>query len=1770
MELKNSLKELYCIQDSTSDRSVLIKAASCIQNSYNTVCNLQNDVNNLKKRLEEITGEKEDQTRSNSELSKNYEQCKEHLKETKLQLIDISQKLATVQKREENLYLSEQINVKFKEFLRVILQDTYTLLNYSNKKENDVEILKNKLNELHKIEKEAVSQAKIAGTLQASPNPLLSEIGEGVIYKFVTFAENFNLSQDVASETSENDCEIRELRMALQKQDQLIENYARQQEELFNSYNELTSKLAEHESIKYDLTQKINMLEKSEQDLVEKNLKLYIDYVSAKEEVQKLLIELENRQEFLSSGSSRGVHEDSVQSAEIKRTLSEESDPLGTMTSEDEGLGEERRGDSTGPSSLADLQESEEDILNRTSDFESETVEDHNLDLEISQNSLLEMGIDTQEFMEHQKMKSEWKKEMDRLREREKELTKQLNCSQNLISKLYKSIKVKEEQVRKLLQENCTRNHENCQEQELKSKLAYVQNDLVNLQERLALSEEDKMSLKEQLLELEEAENDARLTSQRLQEKLNLAAEKENQLLSQLEKLKNLPGESFNRSEYQDMTRNELVSQIGYMAVLIQKYEDHIQTLETSKLNLQQRVCCLEQLLKSAEALTSAFNNRMDVKEEFALPNELYKKASVGLAVSTQTDFNTDNICAFCNSFVIPPEIPKLSESSTPVQQELLQRLHVLEKEDQTLREQLHQMDGMNLALWKKLHKLEAHVGKCLKKYTMEYFLDDGPSQGLSELLELNENEKVCGEKQSCSVDDGPSLLPGANPDQHILQRILSLESSEQKLKERLLQLECINHEFEKELEIRERLYKEKEIQQQKWLEIENSFKETIKNLENEKMCLHNKVLVLEEEKLQLHKNINNLQSELEALKSNHDKSLKELELNRQKALIQLEKKQQNFGALEAKQVQRMTELEYEQKSIGITSKTFEIDLEKYNLITCELEMLKKDHRVLKESAKKNKEEIKMLTKDFEFQFDMLNKLQRSKEEKLNSEIDHLLSKERDYNSKIIEMLEKQAILEQELLSKESELEQTKKEFQHQMKMLEEEHHVIEAELKWKLKEMEENAAITVKALKEEKKRLENDLQADLEDLHAKEEAYKLRISELESFVEQLRKEANQITDANGSKCKEEKLGVQSENVLLLQKLSEFQKNEKELKEKLIDMEKKEEAYKETLEHAEKIIATLEKDYNEKIDELESSERSLKLRINQLEEVENCLHCTLDKEKRMSEFRKSNNLIEELLESEMREAALKEQILDLESNQRNLLQKLHEMDKNKKYLQEELGNHEEMICTVEKLQQQVEFLKKELISVQNSEKALQETLQQADDILIQKEEDLKQDLMRVEEEKKELEETILQLRKQVKELESMLEKSEFEKLSFGEHLYHTVVNSDIEEEFVQKTRSGNLQTYEDRQKAENIGTELNSRKSITRDDENNPYSLCVEFNNVGRLQIETLSDMCQRVLGRCQNSTREEPRPLGRTDSYFDEVEEDGGDDLNFGWTSPELDTCRSEVDGISPVTWSRTPGIVSLEDLTTGLEAQLQLEQCVLRAVASMEREMQLKEASKILPDDTISGNNDTLRTENVDMDDSGVTSTNDLTSKSEITTVQIELHQQQSANPLPPSNFCILRQIGNHSLLVGWTTPKEGCQIGGYQIYVEGKLHQKVRSPECNKAILSKLNVFQPLNIGIYSISTSGHTSEPVFAFHPGSLQLAINNNNVPFMCRTEHSCVLRIYGEDNECREFSVQKGSNVLVTGVPDDDGFCTVKIENQEGKLPFSVLKEVENYCFDQQ
>merc|ERR1719412_2459171 len=93
-------------------------------------------------------------------------------------------------------------------------------------------------------------------------------------------------------------------------------------------------------------------------------------------------------------------------------------------------------------------------------------------------------------------------------------------------------------------------------------------------------------------------------------------------------------------------------------------------------------------------------------------------------------------------------------------------------------------------------------------------------------------------------------------------------------------------------------------------------------------------------------------------------------------------------------------------------------------------------------------------------------------------------------------------------------------------------------------------------------------------------------------------------------------------------------------------------------------------------------------------------------------------------------------------------------------------------------------------------------------------------------------------------------------------------------------------------------------------------------------------------------------------------------------------------------------------------------------------------------------------------------------------------EEFSEASCNPkkitptlMPPQNFRITRRVGSDSLLVAWTPPNDN-EVSGYLIYVNGYLHQKVRSACRTKALLHGLNLKVNFELSIHCIGCHGTT--------------------------------------------------------------------------------------------
>ncbi|GFR10338.1 fibronectin type-III domain-containing protein [Trichonephila clavata] len=273
------------------------------------------------------------------------------------------------------------------------------------------------------------------------------------------------------------------------------------------------------------------------------------------------------------------VKTDSVPAAEKgcskKKSTSEDSvDSLGPNISEDEGLGEEsRRGDSTGPSSFIEIQ----DTLSTIS----------RLSTELQSPSSSEIIITDPDG--HEKTK-QWANGV-------KEQTDSLDICLCAIGNLRESLRAKENELLKL---SAIQNDQK-QIAALQEVIINLHKDTRNLKSELDKTKKENANLKEQVLELEEAENDARLQAQKLGEKLVFLQEKDTHFQAKLCETKQALEKCLGELNVKESEDRDLRSQLKYMEELVHKYEDQIRTMEIVELALRKKLIEEEDELRAAE-----------------------------------------------------------------------------------------------------------------------------------------------------------------------------------------------------------------------------------------------------------------------------------------------------------------------------------------------------------------------------------------------------------------------------------------------------------------------------------------------------------------------------------------------------------------------------------------------------------------------------------------------------------------------------------------------------------------------------------------------------------------------------------------------------------------------------------------------------------------------------------------------------------------------------------------------------------------------------------------------------------------------------------------------------------------------------------------------------------------------------------------------------------------------------------------------------------------
>ncbi|GFX89492.1 fibronectin type-III domain-containing protein [Trichonephila clavipes] len=1316
------------------------------------------------------------------------------------------------------------------------------------------------------------------------------------------------------------------------------------------------------------------------------------------------------------------VKTDSVPAAEMggskKKSTSEDSaDSLGPNVSEDEGLGEEsRRGDSTGPSSFIEIQ----DTLSTIS----------RLSTELQSPSSSEIIITDPEG--HEKTK-QWANGV-------KEQTDSLDICLCAIGNLRESLRAKENELLKL---SAIQNDQK-QIAALQEVIINLHKDTRNLKSELDKTKKENANLKEQVLELEEAENDARLQTQKLGEKLVFLQEKDTHFQAKLCETKQALEKCLGELNVKESEDRDLRSQLKYMEELVHKYEDQIRTMEIVELALRKKLIEEEDELQAAERSMAqcksptfergtqmydlpSSKNHFNDEEGPLIKNKILPSVSADKSLnfensvdvcvqvpdedviqtlhtdcSVQTESTLLDTLAVCEkttefieqnskTTVTPIEGSKKSTLSAtpsidcPIQNELLRRLHHLVEEDAHLQQQLHYVDQINLTLWKKLHNLEFHIGECKKKNMSEDCASDSCIDSECDFSSSRpvSREQMCDESTTNSKCASPISNRGI---------IACLDQSEQEIKDRLSKLEQINAAFEKELELREKLYTEKEKKYGEWVQTEQRFIGDLKRLSDERDSLKTQVEQLQREKEELSSRVLELQSEMEEAQEKHRLEASKIKQEQEEMTAQLQQKVDQLLAKEKAHLKQITNLKLERSK---------------NSDKTESDKLKSSYVELQLELSRTRDEMRKREEEFRIRLDEARSKHVLEEARLVSELEMLRNK----NSNCDEMISNFQLRHNELMDivkqKEYDLEQARKDYKKNMENTEEEHRAVEAELKSQLRQMEEETSVATRALTEERVRLEKELQENIDDLRCKEEVYKARISELESNVTHLHEELHRITgdldSGFGSDISND--GISNfRREKLLNQLRELRDREAELREKLDEMEQKEAAYRETLEHADRIVASVEQGYKNKIEELEISEKNLKQRVGHLEEVESRLRGALHKERRSSDGRKPDDLVVELLEAEARENGLKEKLETLEQMQRSSMNKVKDLEKIREKLEAEVGDKEELSANLKKTQQELETARKTLSKLKKSENELKGSLQQTENILQTTESQMKNKIRTIEEEKKALEDTINELRAQVRDLKRKLEKISYEQ----------------EEQRMSATIPS--------------PTAVRSGISASSDADEPDY---VDVDDFPESQVIAKPYAMPGI-----SSIKVAPTTNSSSSSR----------------------TCDNQK--MSPVLNNTTQPSIS-NPIDSYDSARQNLEDCMLRAMAAMKNDMQKKKLT---------------REQNANRMKQLLSNSSDQASVSQkVSVADPEDEENDYDEVLPrPTNLRVVQQVGSDTLLVGWNYVNPSI-LEGFEVYVDGNLHETVYTPDRTKALISGLNLKRPLQLSICALSKYGQMSEP-----------------------------------------------------------------------------------------
>ncbi|XP_076028871.1 uncharacterized protein LOC143017827 isoform X3 [Oratosquilla oratoria] len=85
-------------------------------------------------------------------------------------------------------------------------------------------------------------------------------------------------------------------------------------------------------------------------------------------------------------------------------------------------------------------------------------------------------------------------------------------------------------------------------------------------------------------------------------------------------------------------------------------------------------------------------------------------------------------------------------------------------------------------------------------------------------------------------------------------------------------------------------------------------------------------------------------------------------------------------------------------------------------------------------------------------------------------------------------------------------------------------------------------------------------------------------------------------------------------------------------------------------------------------------------------------------------------------------------------------------------------------------------------------------------------------------------------------------------------------------------------------------------------------------------------------------------------------------------------------------------------------------------------------------------------------------------------------------------PRELRITRRVGVDGLLIAWAPLEHDC-VAGFQVLVDGRLHQHVRSPHRTKALITGVSLATSFTVALVTLSTDGRCSTPVAITHDRS---------------------------------------------------------------------------------